>query len=143
MTHTYELSPLQREGLLYGHEVAPEFSGHLDATGPGTPRQQLWNRVERAMSRGLLEEVRAHALLGVPLSAPLPFGAHPSVLDPLSRVRHAVARHLEGLGRKELTLRRVELDPSGYRVELGEAWPDETGRPWPDELHVNRDFGVV
>jgi Zn-dependent peptidase ImmA (M78 family) len=140
--HVWDLSHQEREGLLYGWDSAGSFE-HPDATGPGSPCRQLRDRAERAVARALLDEVRAHALLGVPLSAPLPFGDHPPVFDAYTRVRHAVIEHLDGIGRSDLAVGEVVVDPSGYRVSLLPAWPHAPTRPGPQQLHVTREFVVA
>jgi hypothetical protein len=143
MQNVWGLSDAEREGLLYGHDAVDSAGTHPDAVGPPSPGRQLRDRVERALARGVLGEVRAHALLGVPLSSPLPFGGHPPVLDALSRVRAVVTDHLAALGRPDLGVGEVLLHPSGYRVSLVSAWAAPHPRPHPMELHVTREFAVA
>lgn len=150
LTNLFRLSEAERDELIQGaHDDVVGIAlwpfkpgGHQ---GPGSPRRQLLQRVERALARDVLDGAAARMILGIRLSQALPFGDHPPVLSDYARVRLAVLEHFERLGRRDVTTRSIELEPSGYRVHLERAWPDEdSGTPvQPSQVHVSRDFLVA
>ncbi len=148
LTNLFSLSESERDELIQGARddaVGRAVWSPVPSKGPGSPRRQLLQRVERALARGLLDEVTARMILGIRLSQPLPFGDHPPVLSDYARVRLAVLKHFESLGRHDVTPKAIELEPSGYRVQLERAWPDGENRTLvqPTQVHVTRDFLVA